>query len=139
MDLGGLPETQAVFLNQILLSNKGDGPKLAKQLIDLYFSLFKAVTSVVDEEDHDSKSKRKKGDKDRKRGFGKGMNKGSTNAKEKENAANFMMEIDSRLLSALLTAEIFLGLVYKSLKSDVDTKRITAFAKRLIQVKTSLV
>ncbi|CAM6129014.1 unnamed protein product [Calypogeia fissa] len=199
----------AVFLNQIVLSNKGDGPKLAKQLIDLYFSLFKAVTSVVDEEDRDSKSKRKKGDKGRKRGFGKGMNKGSTNAKEKENAANFMMEIDSRLLSALLTgvnralpyikaedldtvtqenavlfrlvhstnfnvavqalmllhqlltksqaisdrfyralysvllsnslfksskAEMFLGLVYKSLKSDVDTRRISAFAKRLIQV-----
>lgn len=32
---------QAVFLNQIMLVNRGDGPKIAKQLINLYFALFR--------------------------------------------------------------------------------------------------
>ena len=33
--------SQAVFLNQIFLVNRGDGPKVAKQLINLYFALFR--------------------------------------------------------------------------------------------------
>jgi hypothetical protein len=32
---------QVNFLSQIRLTNKGDGPKVAKRLIDVYFGLFK--------------------------------------------------------------------------------------------------
>lgn len=32
-------------------------------------------------------------------------------------------------------AEMFLGLTYKAIKSDIDSKRMAAFAKRLLQVK----
>ena len=32
---------QVVFLNQIMLHKKGDGPAVAKSLIGLYFGLFK--------------------------------------------------------------------------------------------------
>lgn len=32
---------QVNFLSQIRLSHKGDGPKVAKRLIDVYFALFK--------------------------------------------------------------------------------------------------
>lgn len=39
--------------------------------------------------------------------------------------------------SCWVQAEMFLGLIYKALKSDVDTRRISAFAKRLIQVRIS--
>lgn len=31
---------QAVFLNQIVLSNRGDEPVIAAKLINLYFALF---------------------------------------------------------------------------------------------------
>ena len=32
---------QVNFLSQILLTNKGDGPKIAKRLVDVYIALFK--------------------------------------------------------------------------------------------------
>lgn len=34
---------QVNFLSQIRLSHKGDGPKAAKRLIDIYFALFKVL------------------------------------------------------------------------------------------------
>ena len=36
----------AVFLNQIQLAHGGAGPMLARQLIDLYFALFKVLRIV---------------------------------------------------------------------------------------------
>ena len=36
-----LCHVQVNFLSQIRLSQKGDGPKVAKRLIDVYFALFK--------------------------------------------------------------------------------------------------
>ncbi|KAG6543422.1 hypothetical protein Mapa_015092 [Marchantia paleacea] len=194
-----------VFLNQIVLSVKGDGPKLAKQLIDLYFGLFKAVTTGEQELDKDKDGKKgTKGEKGRVR---RGKRKENNN--DKSLASDFTTEIDSRLLSALLTgvnrafpyisaedldtvtqensvlfrlvhstnfnvavqalmllhqlmvknqavndrfyralysvllseslaksskAEMFLGLIFKALKSDVDVRRMSAVAKRLTQV-----
>lgn len=38
---------QVVFLNQIILSKKGDGSALAKSLIGLYFGLFKVSASLA--------------------------------------------------------------------------------------------
>lgn len=37
---------QVNFLSQIRLSNKGDGPKAAKRLIDVYFAVFKVLVIV---------------------------------------------------------------------------------------------
>ncbi|BBM98893.1 ribosome biogenesis protein MAK21 [Marchantia polymorpha subsp. ruderalis] len=194
-----------VFLNQIVLSVKGDGPKLAKQLIDLYFALFKAVTTG--EQDLNKEENGKKGTKGEKERVRRGKRKERNN--DKSLAADFTTEIDSRLLSALLTgvnrafpyisaedldtvtqensvlfrlvhstnfnvavqalmllhqlmvknqavndrfyralysvllseslaksskAEMFLGLIFKALKSDVDVRRMSAIAKRLTQV-----
>lgn len=35
------------FLSQIHLSHKGDGPKVAKRLIDVYFALFKVLKEFI--------------------------------------------------------------------------------------------
>ncbi|KAK3135683.1 hypothetical protein QOZ80_5BG0422140 [Eleusine coracana subsp. coracana] len=57
---------QAVnFLSQILLTNKGDGPKIAKRLVDVYIALFKVLMSC---------SSVTKGDKYNKRGKKSGEN-----------------------------------------------------------------
>lgn len=37
---------QVNFLSQIRLSHKGDGPKVAKRLVDVYFALFKVLLLV---------------------------------------------------------------------------------------------
>ncbi|KAL2652822.1 hypothetical protein R1flu_020950 [Riccia fluitans] len=194
----------AIFLNQIILSVKGDGPKLAKQLIDLYFALFKAVTTAEDDvKDGDRNGNAKKEKKGKRKDKWRQLDKG------KSLATDFTTEVDSRLLIALLTgvnrafpyisaedldtvtqensvlfrlvhssnfnvavqalmllhqlmvknqavsdrfyralysvllsdalakstkAEMFLGLIFKALKSDVDPRRMSAFAKRLTQV-----
>ncbi|KAJ7521119.1 hypothetical protein O6H91_19G038900 [Diphasiastrum complanatum] len=202
----------AVFLNQLLLSNRGDGPEVAKQLIDLYFAIFKIITtgerepgsrldaSITSKSQHINHHHVKKKVKD--------INING-DIKEKEPATTDV-EMDSRLLSALLTGvnrafpyvnnddandiiqehtpmlfrsvhsknlnvgiqalmllyqlllknqavsdrffralyaillseglaksskvEMFLSLVFKAMKSDIDSKRIAAFAKRLMQV-----
>lgn len=38
---------QINFLSQIRLSNKGDGPKVAKRLIDVYFAVFKVLVHYI--------------------------------------------------------------------------------------------
>ncbi|KAK1279902.1 hypothetical protein QJS04_geneDACA004839 [Acorus gramineus] len=58
--------------------------------------------------------------------------KDSQNKKEGSEESN--VEMDSRLLSALLTPEMFLGLLVKAMKIDVNLKRVSAFSKRLLQV-----
>ncbi|ERN00655.1 CCAAT/enhancer-binding protein zeta [Amborella trichopoda] len=187
-----------IFLNQVLLSNKGDGPKLAKRLIDIYFALFKVLISEVSEE---------KSDKDGNKSAKKSVKKDSKDGKPSFESP---VEMDSRLLSALLTGvnrafpyvstdeadaiieqqtpvlfklvhsrnfnigvqalmllyqllaknqtvsdrfyralysallvpacmkssktEMFLGLVFKAMKNDVNFRRVSAFSKRLLQV-----
>lgn len=206
---------QAVnFLNQILLSKKGDGPKIAKHLLDVYFALFKILIS----EGNDGKNMRKSSKfddenskkvktKDKK---GKVKAAGSLPTSKKEQSLESNMEMDSRLLSALLTGvnrafpflssdeaddmievqtpvlfklvhsenfnvgvqalmllyqissknkiasdrfyrslyskilsptalnsskpEMFLGLLIKAMKTDINSKRVAAFSKRLLQV-----
>lgn len=190
-----------VFLNQILLSSQGDGPKLARRLVDIYFALFKVLISMNVEAEQDAKSLKNSKDK---------LNNVSGKSKKQDSLSEAPAEIDSRILSALLTGvnrafpyvstdeadviieketrvlfqlvhsksfnigvqalmllyqllaknqtvsdrfyralystlltpallkssktEMFLGLMFKALKSDINSKRVAAFSKRLLQV-----
>ncbi|KAM4099639.1 hypothetical protein ACJW30_05G007100 [Castanea mollissima] len=188
------------FLSQIRLNHRGDGPKVAKRLIDVYFALFKVLITEAEAD--------KKID-----GSGKAMDRkvhGSKKDSEVKNSSETHVELDSRLLSALLTgvnrafpfvssneaddiievqtptlfklvhsknfnvgvqalmlldkissknqivsdrfyralyaklllpavlnsskAEMFIGLLLRAMKSDVNLKRVAAFAKRVLQV-----
>ncbi|KAK1362733.1 CCAAT/enhancer-binding protein zeta-like [Heracleum sosnowskyi] len=186
------------FLSQVRLSHKGDGPQAAKRLVDVYFALFKVLISEAGRRkvDNNGKEEHKKLSVSRE--------------KEKPNASESHVEMDSRLLSALLTGvnrafpfvssneaddilevqtpmlfqlvhsknfnvgvqalllldkissknqlvsdrfyralyskllfpaamnsskeEMFIGLLLRAMKSDVNLKRVAAFAKRLLQV-----
>ncbi|GAV61402.1 CBF domain-containing protein [Cephalotus follicularis] len=188
------------FLSQTRLSHRGDGPKVAKRLIDVYFALFKVlITEAVGGQKMDKSTK----EEDR---------KASSFSKERnaKSSVEPHVELDSRLLSALLTgvnrafpfvssneaddiievqtpmlfqlvhsknfnvgvqalmlldkissknqivsdrfyralysklllpaamnsskAEMFIGLVLRAMKSDINLKRVAAFSKRLLQV-----
>ncbi|MED6118926.1 hypothetical protein PIB30_007086 [Stylosanthes scabra] len=151
--LGPRSQYHAVnFLSQIRLTNKGDGPKVAKRLIDVYFALFKVLIS--------SASSNQKFDK---------SSKANPKEQKSKGASESHAELDSRLLSALLTgvnrafpyvsstevddivdvqtpilfqlvhsknfnAEMFVGLLLRAMKRDVNLKRVAAFSKRLLQV-----
>ncbi|KAK9150753.1 hypothetical protein Syun_009062 [Stephania yunnanensis] len=80
------------FLSQIRLSHKGDGPKVAKRMMDVYFALFKVLISKpsVGEEVGKNYKKKKEGKED--------------------NLLESSVEMDSRILSALLTAYRFLAI-----------------------------
>nr|GMC71042.1 CCAAT/enhancer-binding protein zeta [Ipomoea batatas] len=185
------------FLSQIRLSHRGDGPKIAKRLIEVYFALFKVLISEAG-----GKRKDKKND-------GHNLEQ-SSNDGELNNTSESHVEMDSRLLSALLTGvnrafpyvssdeaddivqvqtpvlfqlvhsrnfnvgvqalmlldkissknqivsdrfyralysklllpaamnsskeEMFIGLLLRAMKNDINLKRVAAFAKRLLQV-----
>lgn len=188
------------FLSQIRLSHKGDGPKVAKRLIDVYFALFKVlITEAGAGEKMDKNIKT-------------GNKQVSTFSKKSqlEISPESHIELDSRILSALLTgvnrafpyvssneaddiievqtpmlfklvhsknfnvgvqalmlldkissknhivsdrfyralysklllpaamnsskAEMFIGLLLRAMKNDVNLKRAAAFSKRLLQV-----
>ncbi|XP_056176264.1 protein SLOW WALKER 2 [Syzygium oleosum] len=187
------------FLSQIRLSNKGDGPKVAKRLIDVYFAVFKVLITEAGSGQKKAKSSKKER---------KGAS-GSEGEKEKD-ASEAHVELDSRILSVLLTgvnrafpyvssneaddivevqtpllfqlvhsnnfnvgiqalmlldkissknqivsdrfyralysklllpsamnsskAKMFIGLLLRAMKSDVNLKRVAAFSKRLLQV-----
>ncbi|XP_024024531.1 CCAAT/enhancer-binding protein zeta [Morus notabilis] len=188
------------FLSKIRLYHKKDGPNVAKRLIDVYFALFKVLISEVGDSQEKDKS-HKPGDGKDSRSFKHGKTKHSSESH---------VELDSRLLSVLLTgvnrafpyvstsdaddiievqtpmlfqlvhsdnfnvgiqalmllykissknqvvsdrfyralyaklllpaamnsskAEMFIGLLLKAMKSDVNLKRVAAFAKRVMQV-----
>lgn len=42
-----IPCLQVTFLNKTRLSHQGDGPKVAKRLVDVYFALFKVLLLVA--------------------------------------------------------------------------------------------
>ncbi|KAL3632097.1 hypothetical protein CASFOL_025081 [Castilleja foliolosa] len=191
------------FLSQIRLGHKGDGPKAAKRLIDIYFALFKLL--IAESEAAQSVGKHEK--------------KASSSSKEgKEDktkaTSESHIEMDSRLLSALLTGvnrafpfvsadeaddviqvqtpllfqlvhsknfnvgvqalmlldkissknqivsdrfyralysklllpaamnsskeEMFIALILRAMKNDINMKRVAAFSKRLLQVALQL-
>lgn len=182
------------FLSKTRLSHKGDGPKVAKRLVDVYFALFKVLISGAGNgQKNDSSKETKKLTKD-----------------EAQSLSESHVELDSRLLSVLLTgvnrafpfvsgvevdeivdvqtpmlfrlvhsqnfnvgiqalmlldkissknqvvsdrfyralysklllpaalntskAEMFIGILLRAMKSDVNLKRVAAFSKRLLQV-----
>lgn len=185
------------FLSQVRLGHKGDGPKVAKHLVDVYFALFKML---IEEGDNNKPEKSKEDEK----------NKKFVKSSKEQGPVEPNVEMDSRLLSALLTgvnrafpfvasdeaddvvevqtpmlfklvhsknfnvgvqalllldklssknkvvsdrfyralyskllapaamnsskAEMFIGLLLKAMKSDINLKRISAFSKRLMQV-----
>ncbi|KAL2534208.1 CCAAT-binding factor [Abeliophyllum distichum] len=191
------------FLSQIRLSHKGDGPKAAKRLIDIYFSLFKVLISEASKAPNVAKNS----EDDKK-----------SSSSFKQNKTKSLSEspigMDSRLLSALLTGvnrafpfvsgdevddiievqtpmlfqlvhsknfnvgvqalmlldkissknqivsdrfyralysklllpaaissskeELFIGLMLRAMKNDVNIKRVAAFSKRLLQVALQL-
>lgn len=191
------------FLSQIRLGHKGDGPKAAKRLIDIYFALFKILIS----EASTAPPVAKQGKEDRKNFISSKVNKTKV-------SSDTHLEMDSRLLSALLTGvnrafpfvssdetddvievqapllfqlvhsknfnvgvqalmlldkissknqivsdryyralysklllpsamnsskeEMFIGLLSRSMKNDVNMKRVAAFSKRLLQVALQL-
>jgi len=100
---------QAVnFLSQILLTNKADGPKIAKRLVDVYIALFKVLMSSGDTKgDTYSKDSKKKVENGKIEGGNNKINKikdsRSHGNKEVGSTAGSDLELDSRLLSALLT------------------------------------
>uniref|UniRef100_A0A803KQX6 CCAAT-binding factor domain-containing protein n=1 Tax=Chenopodium quinoa TaxID=63459 RepID=A0A803KQX6_CHEQI len=183
------------FLSKTRLSHKGDGPKVAKRLVDVYFALFKILISgAANGQKNDASKETKK----------------STNEDNEVHSSDSHVELDSRLLSVLLTgvnrafpfvsgdevdeivdvqtpmlfrlvhsqnfnvsiqalmlldklssknqvvsdrfyralyaklllpaalntskAEMFIGLLLRAMKSDVNLKRVAAFSKRLLQV-----
>ncbi|KAJ8441160.1 hypothetical protein Cgig2_006989 [Carnegiea gigantea] len=77
------------FLSQIHLSHKADGPKVARRLVDVYFALFKVLISGAGS-----------GQKDKK---GEETKKFTSKDNKKQESSESHVELDSRLLSALLT------------------------------------
>ncbi|XAR49854.1 hypothetical protein NMG60_11004014 [Bertholletia excelsa] len=189
------------FLSQIRLSHKGDGPKVAKRLIDVYFALFKVLISQVGGGLKTEKESTERNIR---------SSTSSKDSKLKSQLPESHVEMDSRLLTALLTGvnrafpfvssneaddvievqtpmlfqlvhsrnfnvgvqalmlldkissknqvvsdrfyralyaklllpaamnsskeEMFIGLLLRAMKNDINLKRVSAFAKRLLQV-----
>ncbi|XP_058108729.1 protein SLOW WALKER 2 [Magnolia sinica] len=93
-----------IFLNQILLSRKGDGPKVAKRLVDIYFALFKVLITESSGGQRMEKNNKKQDKKDT-----------STQTRKGESPLESDVEMDSRLLSALLTG---VNRAYRFVSSD---------------------
>ena len=99
----------AVFLNQLVLSHRDDGPAVAKRLVTLYFALFKAqlerATSGAEERAEASKAKAK--EKARKaKAKGKRAPKRALEAARdaaKKASAPLEAAVDARVLTALLS------------------------------------
>ncbi|KAF7843646.1 CCAAT/enhancer-binding protein zeta [Senna tora] len=192
--LGPRAQYHAVnFLSQIRLTHKGDGPKVAKRLIDVYFALFKILITGATSNQKIDKS-----------------NKVNLKDEKSKDSPELHAELDSRLLSVLLTgvnrafpfvssdeaddiidvqtpvlfrlvhsknfnvgvqalmlldkissknqiasdrfyralysklllpaamhtskAKMFIGLLLRAMKRDMNLKRVAAFSKRLLQV-----
>ncbi|KAI7736052.1 hypothetical protein M8C21_030397, partial [Ambrosia artemisiifolia] len=187
------------FLSQVRLSHHGDGAKVAKRLVEVYFALFKLLISEAS-----GPNKQKKNKEEYKKPYN------SSKDKDVKSEADSHVEMDSRLLSALLTGvnrafpyvssneaddiveaqtpmlfqlvhsknfnvgvqalmlldkissknqivsdrfyralysklllpsamntskeELFIGLLLRAMKNDLNLKRVAAFAKRLLQV-----
>lgn len=189
------------FMSHIQLSHKGDGPKVAKRLIDVYFALFRVIISEASGNHMPGKNRKAEERK---------TLSSSKDTKDKSQLSDSHVEMDSRLLTALLTGvnrafpyvssneaddiievqtpmlfqlvhsknfnvgvqalmlldkissknqiasdrfyralyaklltpaamhsskdEMFIGLLLRAMKNDVNVKRVSTFSKRLLQV-----
>ncbi|KAL3528550.1 hypothetical protein ACH5RR_007872 [Cinchona calisaya] len=187
------------FLTQIHLSHKGDGPKVAKHLVEVYFALFKVLISDASREQETNKHRKEEN-----------VKVSSSKSNPVKAPSESHVEMDSRLLTALLTGvnrafpfvssdesdaiietqtpilfqlvhsksfnvgvqalmlldkissrnqivsdrfyralysklllpaamnsskeEMFIGLLLRAMKNDINLKRVAAFSKRLLQV-----
>ncbi|CAM0945405.1 unnamed protein product [Alopecurus aequalis] len=95
---------QAVnFLSHIFLTKKGDGPKIAKRLVDVYIALFKVLMSCPRDTKGDKHGK-KKDENGKSKGRKDKVNDSNSHGNhEVDTPAGSDLEMDSRLLSALLT------------------------------------
>ncbi|KAE9615304.1 putative CCAAT-binding factor [Lupinus albus] len=191
--LGPRAQYHAVnFLSQIRLTNKRDGPKVAKRLIEVYFALFKVlITATSSDEKLDKISKENPKEKSKgtqeshaeldsrllsvlltgvnrafpyvssdeaddivevqtpvlfrlvhSRNFNVGVQAlmllDKISSKNQIASDRFYRALYSKLLlpAAMYTskAEMFVGLLLRAMKRDVNLKRVAAFSKRLLQV-----
>lgn len=119
---------QVNFLSQIRLSHKGDGPKVAKRLIDVYFALFKVSVDFMSIVLFDILCTSRNINKSQfqvlvteaggsqtivKTNKAEDRNiSGPSKEGEVKNSLGTHIELDSRLLSALLTVSIYISLTY---------------------------
>ncbi|KAK8664456.1 hypothetical protein V6N13_084245 [Hibiscus sabdariffa] len=83
------------FLSQIRLSHEGDGPRVAKRLVEVYFALFKVLISEAGKSQQPDNESNK---------AVKNTHKSKEN--KRKGSGESHVELDSRLLSALLMASI---------------------------------
>ncbi|XBI47006.1 hypothetical protein VPH35_111084 [Triticum aestivum] len=98
---------QAVnFLSHIFLTSKGDGPKIAKRLVDVYIAVFKVLMSCPRDGKGEKQSKhgKKKDENGKTKGREDKVNDSNSHGNhEMDPPAGTDLEMDSRLLSALLS------------------------------------
>lgn len=98
---------QAVnFLSHIFLTSKGDGPKIAKRLVDVYIAVFKVLMSCPCDSKGEKQSKhgKKKDGNGKAKGREDKVNDSNSHGNhEMDPPAGTDLEMDSRLLSALLS------------------------------------
>ncbi|KAK8524739.1 hypothetical protein V6N13_015752 [Hibiscus sabdariffa] len=187
------------FLSQIRLSQKGDGPRVAKRLVEVYFALFKVLISEAgksqqpDNESNKAVKNTHKSKENKRKGSGEshveldsrllsallmGVNRAFPYVSSNEaddivdietpilfqlvHSKNFNVGVQALMLldkissknevvsdrfyralySKLLLpaamnsskAKMFIGLLLRAMKSDVNLKRVSAFSKRILQV-----
>ncbi|KAG7997326.1 hypothetical protein I3843_01G206100 [Carya illinoinensis] len=136
------------FLSQVRFSRKGDGPIVAKRLIDVYFALFKGVNRafpyVLSNEADDIIEVQTPmlfqlvHSKNFNVGVQALMLLDKISSKNQIVSDRFYRALYAKLLlpAALNSskAEMFIGLLLRAMKSDVNLKRVAAFAKRVLQV-----
>jgi len=92
------------FLSQILLTHKGDGPKIAKRLVDVDIALFKVLMSSNDTKGDTCSNSKKNVENGKIVGENnKGKDSKSHGNNEESSTTGSDLEMDSRILSALLT------------------------------------
>ncbi|MBA0569795.1 hypothetical protein Golob_003501 [Gossypium lobatum] len=163
------------FLSQIRLSHKGNGPRVAKRLIEVYFALFKVLISEaekgqqVDDKSNKAVKSTHKSKENKRKGSGEshveldsrllsallmGVNRAFPYVSSNEaddivdietpilfqlvHSKNFNVGVQALMLldkiSSKNQAEMFIGLLLRAMKTDVNLKRVSAFSKRILQV-----
>ncbi|XP_027098858.2 protein SLOW WALKER 2-like [Coffea arabica] len=111
---------QVNFLSQVRLSHEGDGPKVAKRLIEVYFALFKVLISDANREHGTNKCSKEKARKI-----------SSSKCNPKNAPPESHVEMDSRLLTALLTG---VNRAFPFVSSDESDKIIETQTPILFQL-----
>ncbi|KAK9153181.1 hypothetical protein Sjap_000661 [Stephania japonica] len=157
------------FLSQIRLSHKGDGPKVAKRMMDVYFALFKGVNrafpflssgesdDLVEVQtpmlfklvhsknfnvgvqalmllDKISTKNQVVSDRFYRALYSKLLLPAVIYSSKKLSYLVLSLDIPRAVLSENVFLEMFIGLLLRAIKNDINLKRVSAFSKRLLQV-----